>query len=258
MVVGRMGPDARAVLVAATRLAALVTSAALATAALVSPPGAAHAATGGRVTTEARRLADRASMTAAARRVYLTTRPTVDDRVAFARHCPLFEAPNTVLLGCFVPRSDRIHVLRIDRPELVTGMAVTAAHEMLHAVYAGLSRDERRKVDALTAKFYAGSTDDTLREALAAYPKHKRPGERHSRLGTEVPDLTPKLERYYAAFFRHRDVVVAASAAYERVFDDLATQLSKLDEEITALDARATELGHQADAFGAEAQRLAD
>lgn len=197
-------------------------------------------------------------MSNAARRVYLHARPTVDDRATFARHCPQFEVPDTVLLGCFLAGTDRIHVLRIDRPELASGMAVTAAHEMLHAVHAGLTRNERRAVDAMTAKFYATSNDTSLRDALAKYPKREQAGELHSRLGTEVADLSPKLERYYARFFRHRDVVVAASAAYEHVFDDLEAQLTQLDGEITQLQARVTELGQEADTAGAEAQRLTD
>ncbi|HEX5588020.1 MAG TPA: hypothetical protein VFZ17_11990 [Acidimicrobiia bacterium] len=206
----------------------------------------------------ARALATDASMTPAAQRVYLAARPTVDDRATFADHCPVFEAPDTVVLGCFVPNRDRIHVLRIDRPELASGMAVTAAHEMLHAVYARLPREERRTVDAMTAKFYASSSGASLRDALTDYPPRERAGERHSRLGTEVAHLPPKLERYYGKYFRHRAVVVAASAAYEHVFDDLESQLTALDAEITTLQSEVDELGDQADAAGAEAQRLAD
>ena len=110
----------------------------------------------------------------------------------------------------------------------------------------------------MTARFYASSTDTELGDELADYPARERAGERHSRLGTEVADLPPKLERYYGRYFRDRAVVVSASEAYERVFATLATELTTLDAEITSMQARVEELGRQADAAGAEAQRLAD
>ena len=219
-------------------------------------PSSATALRAATVTPEARALADAASMSRRARRLYVSTRPTVDDRATFADHCPDLEAPDTYLLGCYRSARGRIHLLRIDRPELTSGMTVTAAHEMLHAVYASLGHEERQRVDGLTKKAFAKLDDPRLHAVIATYPAREVASELHSRLGTEVAGLPPALERYYATYFRDRSVVVAASSAYRHVFDDLETQIADVENQIEPTLLQLKDLQPQLDAARAEADRL--
>ena len=214
-------------------------------------PGAAP-----KVSPEARALARDAAMTTRARTLYLANRPTVDSRADFTGHCPAPETPDSYVLGCYRPGTKRIHVLRIERPELASGMVVTAGHELLHAAHDRMTKAQRRALRPLLEQTYVATADPKLHEVVDSYPERERVGEMYARLGTEVAELPSKLERHYAAYFRDRAVVLAASAAYRRVFADLDTELGLIAAEMQALKLEEDALRSQIDVVGGEAERL--
>ena len=115
---------------------------------------------------------------------------------------------------------------------------MTAAHEMLHAAYQRLSTSERKRVDALIEKQSFGPEEARITELLAEYAKSE-PGEElnelHSILATEVRDLSPELESYYAQFFVDRSKVVALSEQYQTVFTELKLRQESLSTELNGL-----------------------
>jgi hypothetical protein len=203
------------------------------------------------------RFADQVAMTRSARRLFGHNAPKVVDKVEFKRDCPTKQDQFTYVLGCQGNR--RIFLLRVDRPDLAAIMPVTAAHEMLHAAYAELAPRERRRIDRLLDDAFEASADERLQETLAQYAEAE-PGQRHNELHsilpTEVADLGPALERYYARYFEDRGAVVAAFAGYQGVFDALQAQYDQLSAEVDGLQAQLTELEPRAEAAGAEADRL--
>jgi len=239
------------------RRAVTCLGAALVLVASVTAPaaGAAPASTPG-VSEEALSLASFSAMSPKGRAVYVANEPAVEDRSTFAGDCPNPETPDSYVLGCYVPGAGRIFLLRIERPELASGMAVTAAHEMLHAVHHQLSALQLAKLEPLLEWTYGATTDPQLHAEVDAYPSRARLDEIYARLGTEVAQLPPKLEHHYSAYFSDRSVVVAAAASYRHVFDDLDAQLAALDAQLGALEQSGNDLRAQLDAANAQAASL--
>ena len=191
-------------------------------------------------------------MTPEGREVFFSSSPKLRARAGFTLVCPAKEKKQ--ILGCYV--GGKIYILRVDRPELLGVMEVTAAHEMLHAAYDRLSNGERRRIDALTTSFYAASQDPELKEIVERYPESDRINELHSFLGTQVADLTAELERHYRQYFTDRSRVVTAHAQSDAVFDKIEARHGQLLAEITALAAEIDRLVPQQEAAVAEAKRL--
>lgn len=184
-------------------------------------------------------LADDTTMNDGARRVFYVYHPSIEPRENFNEHCGDDEL--TIVLGCYSSVGG-IHIFDVNDDRLHGIMQVTAAHELLHAVYERLSDGERAKIDALTRKVYENITDQRIRETVQAY--HERdpsvvPNELHSILGTEVEDLPNELEAHYARYFDDRAQIVGFSKSYESAFSSrkeeakvYETQLRSLKEKI--------------------------
>jgi len=200
----------------------------------------------------------RTSMTARARLVLYSGAPIIDAGPEFASACVRPEAPDLLALGCYSLSNGRIFVLDVKRQELAGLTDVATAHEMLHAAYAHLTPTERKRVDAMTAAFFDGTTDETLRAEVAQYDKSE-PGQRanelHSLIGTEIAQLPPELEAYYAQYFRDRQAVVAnyqavatLFAEHKRQHDALTAQLDGLRPRIEGIKAELPNLKPRVDA----------
>jgi len=177
-------------------------------------------------------------LTEAGERSYYEAEPRLLDREAFQAACPN-DSELTVVLGCY--SDGTISILRIERPELTRVMEVTAAHEMLHAVYAGLAGPERRQVDGWIEEFYAGLVDPDIRDVVGQYERsepRQRLNELHSILATEVGALSPALETYYGRYFTDRRRVVAANESYEGMFREIRRRVDKRHGEIEQLCAQ--------------------
>ena len=203
-------------------------------------------------------LAARTTMTGLGRQFFYASTPQVLTGQPFVSSCPSAEASTQEILGCY--RDHHIYVLNVTRPELVTVIDVTAAHEMLHAVYEDMSAEQHAQYDPQLSAFYDASPDVHLHQIVSLYERRtpqSRAAELHSLIGSQVGGLTPQLDEYYSQFFKDRSKVLAAYTTYISVFDNLITQLHDLEAQLTDLRGRIDGLRSQANAAGAEADGLA-
>ncbi len=160
----------------------------------------------------------RLGLTDSARALLYRAESRIDDKTTFNNDCET--SKGELELGCFY--RGHIYVLRIENPSLAPEMDVVTAHELLHAAWVRLSRDERSRLAAQLQQVYADLNDAELKQRMDGYAKSE-PGqeanELHSILATEQPQLPAELEQYYNRYFTNRASIVAAHAAYEGVFD---------------------------------------
>ncbi|RFA23620.1 hypothetical protein [Subtercola boreus] len=166
---------------------------------------------------------------------FYASSPTVENAADFQTVCGS-SSDDFVLLGCYTGSS--IHVFNVSDARLSGIRGVTAAHEMLHAVYARLSDSDRVEIDReLEAQYEAVKDDPGLAARMASYATTE-PGERdnelHSIFGTELASLSPELEAHYAKYFADRSKVVALNTSFEAVFDQLHSQEDALAVQLTA------------------------
>jgi hypothetical protein len=188
--------------------------------------------------------AERAAMTDEGRFLFYASRPQVESGSDFDRICST-HLEDVGVLGCYVHDTKRIHLFDVTDDRLDGMEEVVAAHEMLHAVWDRMGRDERERIEALVETEAASRTDDEqLAETLDFYAEAE-PGQRanelHSILGTEYADLSPELEQHYARYFDDRSAVVAMHERSNAVFvqqqqaiDGLVAQLESLTASIDA------------------------
>lgn len=187
-------------------------------------------------TTEIAALADRASMSDRGRFLFYASQPVIEATQKFNQECDRKEE-GVAILGCYV--ANRIFIYDVKDSRLDGIREVTAAHEMLHAAYQRLGQAERERVDKLVEAEYAKlSNEDKFKERMAFYARTE-PGERdnelHSVIGTEVADIAPELETYYASFFADRSKIVSLHDTYQSVFTKIESQAKQIYAELTAL-----------------------
>lgn len=178
------------------------------------------------------------------RRLLYVNRPRLDEKEAFNNDCSDRVKPEpdgTYVLGCYDPRKG-IFILRVTDQRLEGVEGVTAAHEMLHAAYARLSRSEKNQVNGWLAAAVTRLHDDRINKTLDGYKALDAniSNETHSILATEVRDVGPELENYYRRYFTDRSKVVALTEQYDQVFTDIKTKVAtynvKLAELKSAID----------------------
>jgi hypothetical protein len=173
-------------------------------------------------------LESRVTLTRRATAILDRTLPQFDSKSVFNTDCDT--QPHELELGCFY--RGRIFVLTIDNKSLAPEMDVVASHELLHAVWSGMSSGERESLGNELERVYAGIKDPDLQARMQGYAKSE-PGEEanelHSILGTEVANLSPILEAHYAKYFANRQQIVKEHANYQSVFD---TRRSELEAEL--------------------------
>ena len=187
-------------------------------------------------------LADDSGMSDAGRRLFYVSHPELNDRDAFNTNCPFPD--RSLVLGCYAQQ--QIYIFNVDDPRLSGVEEVTAAHEMLHAVYDRMSEGERATIDRLVMDAYKELDDERLNETIAQYEASDPssvPNELHSILGTEHRKLPQELEAHYAKFFaNNRKQVLDISEAYEEVFVELQDEIEGYDKQITNLKSQITSL----------------
>jgi hypothetical protein len=210
-----------------------------------------------RPTPEIAALAARTTMTGLGRQYFYASAPQVLTGQPFTSSCPSAEASTQQVLGCY--RDHHIFVLSVTRPELVTVVDVTAAHEMLHAVYDDMSSTTHADIDPKLSALYDSTPDVHIHQIVPIYEKRtplNRASELHSLIGTQVGTLTPELDTYYGQFFKDRPQIINGYVAYISVFDNLLNHYHELDVQLTDLRDQINGLRGQAQAAGGEAQRL--
>ena len=183
-------------------------------------------------------LASSATLTPKAEHLFYASQPQIESADTFNQHCAGAE-PTVAILGCYNGLS--IYVYNVSDTRLEGIKTVTAAHEMLHAAYARLSKSERNRVNTLlTAAVAPLQNDPAFKERLAYYERnepYELDNELHSILATEIETLPPELENYYKEYFYDRSRVVRFHQAYEGIFNKLKNQADELSEDIDRYEA---------------------
>ena len=206
---------------------------------------------------EAAALADRAELTGRGKFLFYASRPELLNRDSFNDACRSLTTEQTAVLGCC--SAMRIYLFDISDRRLEGIKEVTAAHEMLHAVYERLSKADKARVDALLERQELGDDEERIAELMAQYEKTE-PGQRHNELhsiiGTEVATLSPELEAYYAPYFADRSALVAKADSYQGVFAQLKSQQQDLVDELNELadqiDQRGSTYRRELEVLGAD------
>ncbi len=200
-------------------------------------------------------LATATTMNDHGRHMFYVYHPALEDKAAFNLHCSGNE--KTVVLGCYITNQG-IYIFDVTDPRLSGIEEVTAAHEMLHAAYDRLARDERTRVDNLTAQAFSGLTDERVRDTVERYRTRDPsvvPNELHSILATEVKDLPSELEQYYKRYFTNRQAIVAFSAQYQQAFTERQNKIEQLDKQINDLRAQIDRLQSQLNSSSRELEQ---
>jgi len=158
----------------------------------------------------------------------------INNAAEFNTNCARLETNNAVL-GCYSNRN--IYIYDVNNQELDGIEEVTAAHEMLHAVWDRMSAGDKKKIgDMLEAEYKKIATPEL--EARMAYYGRNESGERqnelHSIIGTEVSSLDSALDKYYSKYFDDRQKTVALHTKYNQVFTELSNESDSLFNELTA------------------------
>lgn len=184
------------------------------------------------------RLADQDTFKPYTRHLFYLNRPKLLNSVdSFRQHCP--ESPDTIVLGCYHPDQNGIYIYNVQDATLAGVQQVTAAHEVLHSIYARLSGSERKQLNKELQDFYKhGLTDPRVKAEVKLY-QATEPGsvmdEMSCTFGTEVADLPPALEAYYAKYFSNRSAIVAFEMQYESEFTGRMAAINDDDKRLNAM-----------------------
>lgn len=171
---------------------------------------------------------------------FYASHPEVADAESFNANCPRREVGSPIL-GCY--GMGRMYIYDITNPQLDGIEEVTAAHEMLHAVWDRLTDDEKKRVSNLLGTVYANLDDGELKERMDYYARtepNELYNELHSIIGTEVTNIGEELETYYKKYFADRAVILGLHAQYDSVFESLQSQAETLYNELSELGASIT------------------
>jgi uncharacterized protein YukE len=209
-------------------------------------------------------LADNATFTDGARRLFYVNHPEVTPKQRFSSACTS-QQEQTIVLGCYHGVQRGIYILKITDDSRLEGvMEVTAAHEMLHAAYDRLSAKERQRVDGWLTDYYEhGLTDARVKKTIESY-KQTEPNalvnEMHSIFGTEIVTLPTNLEHYYTRYFHDRKQVTGYAADYQAEFTSREQQVAKYDKQLqqlkNSIDTNENELKRQLTALRAHNAEL--
>jgi uncharacterized protein involved in exopolysaccharide biosynthesis len=171
--------------------------------------------------------------------LFKASKPDVATSKAFNADCKSLEAGSGVL-GCYASDTKTITLFDITDKRLDGMEEVVASHEMLHAAWDRLSVDERTRLSTLLeaeADKLSGDTEFVARMDLYARAEPgQRDNELHSIIGTEIANISPELEQYYAQYFSDRAALVALHVQSNAVFVQLETQSAALVAELDALN----------------------
>jgi hypothetical protein len=181
------------------------------------------------------KLATTTTMTDTARRLFYLNEPTIESQKSAQNLCKSTE--HTVVLGCYVPNKG-IFLQEVSDPRLQGVMEVTAAHEMLHVAYQRMSLFEQAQLNKQLQVALQQIQNPRISQLVDTY-REQEPNsvdnELHSILGTEVRNLSPKLEEHYRKYFTDRNAIVALSERYEGVFTALRAKAKQTSQQLVTL-----------------------
>lgn len=184
--------------------------------------------------------------------IFNSAQPKLSESDEFNKYCRS-DSPEAAILGCYT--MNNIYVYNITDAELDGIRELTTAHELLHAVWARMSDEEKTAlVEPLTRTFEANQ--DFMAEEINNYDISQKQEELYVRAGTEVANLPADLERHYAEIFKNQDAVVAFYDKYIGVFRTLTAELDSLKAELdqinTVVTAKTAEYEQRSSQLNAE------
>ena len=188
---------------------------------------------------EVETLTDNLNLTPAGERVFLASEPAIGGSEHFTAWCSgVVRSEESHVLGCF--KRDNIFLFNVTDPRLDGIVEVTAAHELLHAVFARMSPREQQKLAKELRDEYDRLVTDTpeLAERMAVYESLSPTAyanELFAVLGTEEAPLNEHLEARYADWFNEREDIVSIHEQVFSVFVDLRARAAELSAELTSL-----------------------
>ena len=183
-------------------------------------------------------LAKDDTMTPKAQHLLYVANATVDSRKVFNAHCAN-KGDDTIVLGCYTGGTNgTIYIYNVTDPQLNGIQQVTAAHEMLHVVYARLGSN-KTAVDNLISAQMKQITDPRIIQLEKIY-NTTEPGElmdeMFSVLGTQIGSLSPGLNAVYNEYFANRQVLVGYTNDYVNLFEQNNTEIQTLDGQLATLN----------------------
>ncbi len=171
------------------------------------------------------------ALTTQGERIFLATQPAIETAEPFNEHCNSHQL-EVSLLGCYV--KDQMYIYEIKMDELKDSNRVTAAHELLHAVWDRLNNNERAKVEKLLEQVKAENAD-WVAEELELYEDHEQMEELYTRVGTKLRKIPDELEKHYQQYFQDRSRIVDYYESYQAPFKQLQAECDELRQKITLL-----------------------
>jgi hypothetical protein len=184
-------------------------------------------------------IAERAGMSEYGTFIYFASRPVLDGTQKFNDLCGRQEQ-TTSILGCF--SDNKIYLYDVTDEKLDGIREVTAAHELLHAVYIRMDDDEKTSINRLLQAEYEKIKDDSEISSLVEYYDRTEPGQRynelHSVIGTKVADIGPELDAHYNKYFSDRSRTLELNEKYSAVFEKVQKQAEAVAEELNQLSSK--------------------
>ena len=163
--------------------------------------------------------------------LFNATQPELNEADAFNANCRQDES-EVAVLGCYT--AGNIYVYNITDAKLDGIRELTAAHELLHAVWARMGSKEREDLRPILQQVYQNNLS-VLKDDIETYADDERVEEIFVRAGTEIKKLPDTLEKYYAEIFDDQDAVVDFYESYIAVFREIKMKMEGLASEIEVL-----------------------
>lgn len=165
-------------------------------------------------------------------RIFLASLPALELASDFNEHCNSHRQ-DVSLLGCYT--GGRMYIYDIKSEQLVDANKVTAAHELLHAVWARMSRREREEITKLLEEVKS-MQPDWAAEELSLYQESERTEEFYTRVGTKLREISEALEAHYKKYFNNRLQIVEFYENYQAPFNKLKQENADLKAQLDALN----------------------
>lgn len=171
-------------------------------------------------------------LTGKGERIFLATRPEIEKAEDFNNNCESHHQ-DVALLGCYV--NDKMHIYEVQREDLKDSNKVTAAHELLHAVWARMGDGERAEVEQ-QLRVVQRQYRDWVETELDLYKEEEKMEELYTRVGTKLREIPEELEAHYQEYFTNRLKIVDFYENYQAPFNELKERNRQLKEKIDKLN----------------------
>lgn len=176
-------------------------------------------------------IRDKLNLTERGDFLFNATQPELNGADDFNANCRQDEG-EVAVLGCYT--AGNIYVYNITDTKLDGIRELTAAHELLHAVWARMSNAEKEDLKPILQQVYQNNLS-VLKDDIETYADDERVEEIFVRAGTEIKKLPDVLEKYYAEIFSDQDAVVDFYESYIAVFREIKMKMEGLASEIEVL-----------------------